>query len=256
MPIIVDHPEWKVLLSMDGFTSHVNSLEAIKIFAEHNILLVQEPADSSHANQAYDQFIGKSDKRWVKELLDAYKHLMKGKVIDQWTLMTVSCIAFKHARKEDWIASFRRVNMHPDFWLEFAEWCDKLYISNCLTAGSKFQVKPESKPFDLTAPLWQGKVEAPAAACSCEPRPPWCGAHRQSSLQLSGCCAAEIARRSASTPRSCAGCAPPLRFQRWVALPPATILSGTLRCFACVHTDLHQSNCRPRAPAGPPLCPA
>lgn len=59
MPVIKDHPEWWVVLSMDGFGSHVNVNRAQQTFHDHRILVIKEEGDSSHVNQAYDQFVAK-----------------------------------------------------------------------------------------------------------------------------------------------------------------------------------------------------
>ena len=50
-----DHPNWWVLLSLDGFTSHVNMLNTHEIFAEFKILVIKEEGDTSHVCQAHDQ---------------------------------------------------------------------------------------------------------------------------------------------------------------------------------------------------------
>ena len=47
-----------MLLTLDGFGSHVNVNEAQKIFADNKILIAKE-GDSSHVNQPYDQIIAK-----------------------------------------------------------------------------------------------------------------------------------------------------------------------------------------------------
>ena len=52
------HPQCWMLLTLDGFGSHVNVNEAQKIFADNKILIAKE-GDSSHVNQPYDQIIAK-----------------------------------------------------------------------------------------------------------------------------------------------------------------------------------------------------
>ena len=49
--IIWDHPYWWVLLSLDGFTSHVNVLNAHEIFVEFKMNLIKEEGDTSHVCQ-------------------------------------------------------------------------------------------------------------------------------------------------------------------------------------------------------------
>ena len=57
MPVVKDHPDWWFLLCMDGYGSHVQP-EALEILETYKIFVVKEEADSSHINQAYDQFVG------------------------------------------------------------------------------------------------------------------------------------------------------------------------------------------------------
>jgi hypothetical protein len=61
MPVIKDHPDWIVVLSLDGFGSHLQP-EALQVFAKAKIQVIKEEGDSSHVNQADNQFVAKSDK--------------------------------------------------------------------------------------------------------------------------------------------------------------------------------------------------
>ena len=42
MPVVKDHPDWWVGLSMDGYGSHVNTPKALCEFAKHKICVVKE----------------------------------------------------------------------------------------------------------------------------------------------------------------------------------------------------------------------
>jgi hypothetical protein len=53
MPVIKDHPDWWVVMTLDGFTSHLGN-EALKVFEAHKIMVVKEEGDMSHVNQPYD----------------------------------------------------------------------------------------------------------------------------------------------------------------------------------------------------------
>ena len=69
--IIRDHPDWWVLLSLDGFTSHVNVLNAHEIFAEFKIMVMKEEGDKSHVCQAYDHqvpLIHTLTNNWIKHI--------------------------------------------------------------------------------------------------------------------------------------------------------------------------------------------
>ena len=48
MPVICDNPDWWVIKIIDGFGPHTSSVEAMKIYAKHKILLVKEEGDTSH----------------------------------------------------------------------------------------------------------------------------------------------------------------------------------------------------------------
>jgi hypothetical protein len=70
IPIICDHPEWWVVVSLDGFGLHCNIHLAQKIFADHKIFIIKEEADTSQTNQSYDQLTAKKDKAGVCHTLD------------------------------------------------------------------------------------------------------------------------------------------------------------------------------------------
>lgn len=66
MPIIKDHPEWKVCLTLDGFSSHLLvPAEALPSFTNALIEVIKEEGDTSQVNQAYDQSVAKEDKKHI-----------------------------------------------------------------------------------------------------------------------------------------------------------------------------------------------
>ena len=69
MPVICDNPDWWVIKIIDGFGPHTSSVEAMKIYAKHKILLVKEEGDTSHVCQAYDQKVAKDDKSTMRGCL-------------------------------------------------------------------------------------------------------------------------------------------------------------------------------------------
>jgi hypothetical protein len=69
MPFIKDHPDWWVVMSLDGFSSHVNVDSAHKVFHDRKIFVVKEEGDTSHVNQAYDQSVAKADKASMRTIL-------------------------------------------------------------------------------------------------------------------------------------------------------------------------------------------
>ena len=63
--IIKDHPEWWVVLSLNGYGSHRNVLSAMQCFHDHRIHVVKEEGDASDTNQAHDQSVAKADKTQI-----------------------------------------------------------------------------------------------------------------------------------------------------------------------------------------------
>lgn len=70
MPFICEHPNWWVVVSLDGFGSHVNVHQAQEAFYKRKILILKEEGDTSHLNQAYDQSVAKNDKAGMRANLD------------------------------------------------------------------------------------------------------------------------------------------------------------------------------------------
>jgi hypothetical protein len=70
MPIICEHPNWWVVLTLEGFGSHVNVTEALKVFHEHKIFVVKEEREISAVNPPYDQSVAKAEKTNIHDLLD------------------------------------------------------------------------------------------------------------------------------------------------------------------------------------------
>ena len=87
--IICDHPDWWVLISLDGFTSHVNVLNAHEIFAEFKIMVIKEEGDKSHVCQAYDQQVAKDDKTHMRAALNMLNPALV-QSMDQWYLIAIA----------------------------------------------------------------------------------------------------------------------------------------------------------------------
>ena len=112
MPYICDHPNWWVVVSLDGFGSHVNVHKAQEAFFTRKILILKEEGDTSHLNQAYDQSVAKNDKAGMRANLDMLRpHI--GTQLDQWYLITIAIDALKRVKATAWIESFTKVNLHP-----------------------------------------------------------------------------------------------------------------------------------------------
>ena len=70
MPVIQDHSDWWVYLSLDGFVYHVNMDAANENFTKLKIWIVKEEADTSQTCQAYDQLQAKTEKSCMRPLVD------------------------------------------------------------------------------------------------------------------------------------------------------------------------------------------
>jgi hypothetical protein len=161
MPFIDDNPQWWVLEVFDGFGLHTSGFRALQIRSDRKIRSLKEEADSSHANQACDKFVAKSDKATeVRTLsyLRSAKQLNKG-VVDQWGLVHIGLAAVRETKPETWTASFQACNMDPRNQLSFADWCTK--ISPALMAGQKFKKETANDdPCLLLPALWHGMTPA------------------------------------------------------------------------------------------------
>ena len=121
MNVIKEHQHWGVLLYLNGFGSHVNVQRAHEIFAAHNILVMKEEADRSHVNQAYDKRVAKADKMYMGSALKSVSPTV-GRSMNQWILIAIAIDSQNRIKKEVWIDSFKKVNMHPHTRVSFDKW--------------------------------------------------------------------------------------------------------------------------------------
>ncbi len=61
---ICDHPNWWVVLSYDGYGSHLQN-NALEVFAAEKNLVMKDEGDTSQVSQAYNQMVAKSNKRFT-----------------------------------------------------------------------------------------------------------------------------------------------------------------------------------------------
>ena len=153
-PVIRDHPDWWVILSLDGFGSHLGA-EALIIFHNHKILVVKEEGDTSQVSQAYDQLVAKSDKRVLREFLDTYRSNVH-RVVTQWDLILIANQALNKVPPSDWITSFHRVNLRPSTRVEFVVWVKK-HEEQVSTADKLFAESDSF--FDAMPAVWQHMSE-------------------------------------------------------------------------------------------------
>ena len=150
MPHICEHPDWWVVVSLDGFGSHVNVHEAQQAFYDQKIMILKEEGDTSHLNQAYDQSVAKNDKAGMRMYLDLIRpHI--GVRLDQWFLIGVAIEALKKIKASAWIESFKKVNLHPVHRLPFDAWLKK--IDSALSGGEFFAAR--TSLFDAMPVMWK-----------------------------------------------------------------------------------------------------
>ena len=69
MPVAKNYPYLYMAITLDGFGYHLEGGD-LKVFADHNILIVKEEGDTSQVCQDYDNEVAKSDKKYHRYLLN------------------------------------------------------------------------------------------------------------------------------------------------------------------------------------------
>ena len=86
-PAIKDYPEIWMVLTLDGYGSHLQR-DALKIYADYKILILKEEGDTSQMCQAYDKDVSLSDKRNHHHFLNGIR--MAVNMVDQYALIIVA----------------------------------------------------------------------------------------------------------------------------------------------------------------------
>ena len=87
LPVIKDYSELWMVLTLDGYGSHLQG-DALKIFADYKILIVKEEGDTPQVCQSYDKDVSLSDKRHHRHFLNGIR--MAVNIVDQYALIIVS----------------------------------------------------------------------------------------------------------------------------------------------------------------------
>ena len=127
MPLVRDNPQWMILELLDGFGSHERVLEAHELRAKFLVLSAKEESNTSHANQGYDQFVAKEDKRKAAEILYTQRMLTrfvnnKGGRLDQYDLVYTTITLVNNTTPQMWMSSYDRVNLNPLTRVSFNVW--------------------------------------------------------------------------------------------------------------------------------------
>ena len=150
MPHICEHPDCWVIVSLDGFGSHVNVHKAQEAFFKQKIMILKEEGDTSHMNQAYVQSVAKNDKAGMQMNLDLIRP-HKGVRLDQWYLIRKQIVALKKIKASAWIESFKKVNLHPRHRVSFDVLLKK--IDTKLSSGEFFALR--TSLFDAMPAVWK-----------------------------------------------------------------------------------------------------
>ena len=69
MPVVKNYPDLWMAITLDVLGSYLEG-DALKVFADHKILVVKEEGDTSQVCQAYDNEVSKIDKRHHHDVLN------------------------------------------------------------------------------------------------------------------------------------------------------------------------------------------
>jgi hypothetical protein len=123
------NPQWFMLEIFDGFGAHLASFPAMTQRFENKILALKEEGDSSHVNQAYDEFVAKSDKVAKDKslaMLCGATSISQG-VVDQWGLVQCGLFVIRATKRETWTRSFDACNLDPRTRVSFQQdWAKKI----------------------------------------------------------------------------------------------------------------------------------
>jgi len=152
LPVIRDHPDWWIVIALDGFGSHINVDEAQLMFHKYKILILKEEGDTSHVNQAYDQSVAKADKSMMRDALATVRPQL-GQKLDQWYLIAIAINSLAKIGPEPWIQSFIKVNMHPKHRVSADQWLKNLDERGILSAQPFFRTR--TSLYDAMPAVWK-----------------------------------------------------------------------------------------------------
>ena len=159
------NPQWWMLEVFGGFGPHTSYLKFMQYRANNKIISVKEERDSSHCNQAYGKFAGKSDKSaktYILSMLRGSMLCVNRARIDQWGPIHVGLFAIPVLKEETWTNSFRYCNMDPRLHLRFDQWCKN--VEGFLQAGEIFKEEEPLYMYSMLPSTWYGMI--PAEKCN------------------------------------------------------------------------------------------
>ncbi len=151
MPVIKDYPNWKVVVTLDGFFCHLVPA-SLEPFTVALIEVVKEEGVTSAVNQAYDQSVAKEDKKLTSSALNLVGSSRKLAVFNQETFVAICIHAIRNVNPKSWVALFRKVNQHPHHRMDIKAWCKK--IESKLVTSKQF-FKNRVGLFDAMPSFWK-----------------------------------------------------------------------------------------------------
>ena len=115
-------------------------------------MVIKEESDISHVCQAYDQKAANDDKTHMRTALNMLNTVL-GQCMDQWYLIAIDINAQNCIKKESWIDSFKKVNIHPHTRSTFDIWLRKLDDRGFLIAEKFFENR--TTHYDAMPECWK-----------------------------------------------------------------------------------------------------
>ena len=177
IPVIKDYPELWMVLTLDGYGSHLQG-DALKIFADYKILIVKEEGDTSKVCQAYDKDVSLSDKGHHRHFLNGIR--ISVNTVDQYALIIVAnkvcnlCVLFylsvanyyinmplfdcqiaqalNKLRKKTWGDSHHILKLHPSTRVPFDDYIER--VKDVVDAGDFLYINCYGKFYAMPA-FWK-----------------------------------------------------------------------------------------------------
>ncbi len=96
--------------------------------------------------------MAKEDKKVIRDLLNLLQSHQKLAIIKQETIIAVRIDALRKVKPDAWVESFKKVNQHPHFRVDFEQWCKR--IESELATGERFFVNRVGL-FDTMPAFWK-----------------------------------------------------------------------------------------------------
>jgi len=79
--------------------------------------------------------------------------------IDQWKLIGILIIAIKNLKEDVWVKSFKKVNLHPKFRVDYENWMQRIH-PHIVTGEAAYTRKNTTSLYDAMPALWKNLTVA------------------------------------------------------------------------------------------------